>query len=202
MVNDTRPQYALFNTQTKQYWNGQLPSYKLRSGLKGKLAQSVTRYTPKFSDSPTFWRPTTASKKLNEYNLLRVVLPDLPSVSMHKIEMRLIITEEWDNNSIDERMKQYAHLFYFYGSTIASDWLAGSIYDRPDITYMARCVSSSHRGCITAPMARDKLPSSIVQRQTLFMNEDDVVIMRLLAPKTNIISLRNVLSGLYETELD
>jgi hypothetical protein len=181
--------HAIIDPNTEMFWRGNLPG--AGGGARGKLSSRVIRWKPKMDAEPTSWaREVSAIKKLSEYDLLRVVRPELPKLRVQSFAVKPIVIGEWEPGDLEERVVLYSRLYHLFGSTIADDWHHLKGYDYPEHRFLVRL--STRKDCLTKIQVHRHFPDAPARNSTVLLTEDDLVLLRLAAPKAESIALDKI----------
>jgi hypothetical protein len=187
--------HMLVDPTTERFWKGNLPTFE-DGGKTGTLSPYVKRWKPNLGSQAhagSWVREQTAVDKLRRYEMLRVVRPDVPKLILRKYEMEPVLKGQtqitYDDN---DELVHYTKLFFYHGAQAASDWDKLGVHYSPEHQFMARLSLGTNR--LDRPKAVKHFPTALLRGSTIFLNEDDAVLLRLVAPKTALHRLSDIFS--------
>lgn len=159
--------YAL-QTRDGRFWDCWYP-YELQSLNKKRCKQ----WEPHFCAAPKRWaREATAQTKLRDYQLIRVMRPDLPEMFIGKFEdaPQLIDTISRDLTPVE---RVGARIMFTHGRSMANDFLTTVKAITPGLQYAMSV-------CKPKKEFRTHIPTAYIGKNYVFGTDEDLVMLKML----------------------
>lgn len=203
-IMNAKKYHCLYSPEEKKYWSGNLPYGTKPYGRSGKMAAGIQRWKPRMSETApkaaSWARLSSATDRLATYEALRVVRPDVPELVVQTIEMIATVTAETPPEPLTTRRRAKHLMMFHFGVETAEAFERLDVFGHPQHRYMVRC--SYSEGRLSPGKVLRHIPEALNRGQTVFLREDDLVMLRMIAPKANYFDLGKVLSGEFEFEQD
>lgn len=195
-ANIYKTYFGVYDPARQMYWRGNVPENNFNGTRQGRLSRTISRWKPAMATeamATTWVREKTALDKLRQYEMIRIVRPELPQLVLRKFEVRPRVVAETVISTPNQRVVQFAKLYYLFGDQVSTDWDKLNVIDAPDVKYFARFSTSLN--CLTRTLAQKHIPTSLFRGGTAFLSEEDAVMVRMVAPRTKLYNLAEVFTS-------
>jgi hypothetical protein len=187
----TNEQFFAIIDAKGRFWDGTFPPNLIHTN--GKLSTRVDQWNPRMVGKTKGWSlQSTALRKLHKYDVVRLVRPDLPPLTITRFEVRPVAVEAIEPRGISARAATVHVLRMIFGDRFAGDFANLGVADHQGHRY-AIVVTHKTRATFRAAQ-KTNFATALLGTYGLFMNEDDAIMARMIEPGSQIHDLGPIIA--------